>query len=166
MAQEALQNAARAESSRRRRRWRASLAGVAGGRRWRASLMGVAGGRRWLSHTKIPGNPITPTKTPHTPTHPHDAKHAQRTSSGGSTCVINSRVQIKTPAIPHHRASPSEANEGSGASEQRDDSTTEPCQQTRTNTAADRPPDAKELPRANFILLETTGNANQPDEGE
>ena len=46
------------------------------------------------------------------------------------------------PAPEAARACPSEDSEGSGASEQTDDSTTEPCQQTRKNTAADRPPDA------------------------
>ena len=39
----------RVESWRRRRRWPASLAGVAGRRRWPASLDGVAGRRRWLA---------------------------------------------------------------------------------------------------------------------
>ena len=68
-------------------------------------------------------------------------------TSGVFRVVANSlAMRRRAPACP------SEDNEGSGASEQRDDSTTEPCQQTRTNIAADRPPDAKEPPRANFIL--------------
>ena len=45
----------RVESWRRRRRWRASLAGVAGGRRWRASLGGVAGRRRWAARWRVAG---------------------------------------------------------------------------------------------------------------
>ena len=52
-------------------RTRASPAASGGWRRrcWRASLAGVAGGRRWRSPTKRPAIPITGTKTPHSPIH-------------------------------------------------------------------------------------------------
>ena len=76
------------------------------------------------------------------------------------------RAQIQGTADCISRASQGETDEETGTREQRGDSTEESFQQARTNMAADRPPDAREPPRTNFILLETTRNTSQPDEGE
>ena len=124
------------------RRWRASLAGVAGGRRWRASLAGVAGGRRRRSRTKIDVFSIKGTETPHT----HKPKNKQRTPScGGLRVTPRPNTAEKTPPIDLDRASQIEIERPNETREQRRNSAKGPCQKIRTNTAADRPIDAKKF---------------------
>ena len=92
----------RVESWLRVVRWRASLAGVAGGRRWRASLAGSL-----AKTTKRPISSIKATKTTHTSQN-HHQNSAQRTPSGGGTREIPSPSADKTPPIDLHRVSWSE----------------------------------------------------------
>jgi hypothetical protein len=92
----------RVESWLRVARWRASLAGVAGGRRWRASLAGSL-----AKPTKRPISSIKATKTTHTSQN-HHQNSAQRTPSGGGTREIPSPSADKTPPIDLHRVSWSE----------------------------------------------------------
>ena len=92
----------RVESLRRRRRWRASLAGVAGGRRRRASLAGVAGGaaqkhreiqlRRLKHHTP----PKRETRTAHFERRQHARDKQPSADQRHRRLPITARARAKT----------------------------------------------------------------------
>ena len=92
----------RVESLRRRRRWRASLAGFAGGRRWRASLAGVAGGaaqkhreiqlRRLKHHTP----PKRETRTAHFERRQHARDKQPSADQRHRRFPITARARAKT----------------------------------------------------------------------
>ena len=72
-------------------------------------------------------------------------RQQQAAASGGGTRVTPRPSADKTPPIDLDSASEIKIERERSRSNERRDSTKEPCRQTRTNTATYRPPDAKKV---------------------